>query len=177
MDGFRMNANALFRKAHRWGAILVAGPFLLVVVTGLLLQVKKQVGWVQPPTRKGAGKEPAIGFDAILNAVKSVPEMEVTGWSEISRIDVQPSKGIAKVTSKNHWETQIDLKSGAVLQSAYRRSDLIESLHDGSWFHDNAKLFIFLPSGVIVLGLWLTGMYLFALPWWVKWRRRRAVPR
>lgn len=172
-----MNANVLFRKSHRWGAILVAGPFLVVVVTGLLLQVKKQVSWVQPPTLKGTGKEPAIGFEIILNAVKSVPEAEVSGWSEISRVDVQPAKGIAKVTSKNHWEVQIDLKSGAVLQSAYRRSDLIESLHDGSWFHDNAKLFIFLPSGIIVLGLWFTGMYLFVLPWSVKWRRRRASPR
>lgn len=172
-----MNANVLFRKSHRWGAVLVAAPFLVVVVTGILLQVKKQVTWVQPATQKGIGKEPSLSFEAILAAVKLIPVAEVTSWADIDRIDVQPSKGIAKVTTKKRWEVQVDLKSGDVLQTAYRRSDLIESLHDGSWFHDNAKLFIFLPSGIIVLGLWFTGMYLFVLPWWVKWRRRRASPR
>jgi len=34
-------------------------------------------------------------------------------------------------------------------------------LHDGSWFHDNAKLGIFLPSAIIMLIMSLTGLYLF----------------
>ena len=34
------NPRVFFRKTHRWGAILVAVPFLLVLVSGLLLQVK-----------------------------------------------------------------------------------------------------------------------------------------
>ena len=44
------NPRVFFRKTHRWGAVLVAVPFLLVLVSGLLLQVKKQVPWVQPAT-------------------------------------------------------------------------------------------------------------------------------
>ncbi len=82
-------------------------------------------------------------------------------------------RGIAKLLSRNRWEVQIDLHSGAVLQHAYRRSDLIESLHDGSWFHESAKYWIFLPAGLITLGLWLTGIYLFVLPYTVTWRRHR----
>jgi hypothetical protein len=76
------------------------------------------------------------------------------------------------VQCKNRYEVQVDFQSGAVVQVAYRRSDLIESLHDGSWFGDSAKLYIFLPVAAIVLGLWATGMYLFVLPYAVKWRRR-----
>ena len=44
---------------------------------------------------------------------------------------------------------------------AYRRSDFIESIHDGTYFHDMAKLGVFLPSAIILLVLWITGMYLF----------------
>ncbi|HAH49814.1 MAG TPA: hypothetical protein DCL80_00490, partial [Balneola sp.] len=28
------------RKIHRWGAIIIAIPFLIVLITGLFLQVK-----------------------------------------------------------------------------------------------------------------------------------------
>jgi membrane protein YdbS with pleckstrin-like domain len=68
---------------------------------------------------------------------------------------------------------QVDLQTGESLHVAYRRSDLIESLHDGSWFHDRAKMWIFLPAAVIVLILWLTGMYLFVLPYSVRFSRWR----
>ena len=45
-------------------------------------------------------------------------------------------------------------------------------LHDGSWFHPLAKLWLFLPSGVIVFALWVTGIYLFLLP--IRSRRAKA---
>jgi len=162
------------RKGHRWGAIIVAAPFLLVIVTGLLLQIKKEWSWVQPPTQRGQGKIPAISFEALLAAARSQPEAGVRDWADIDRIDVQPGRGLAKVQAKSRWEIQVDLATGAVLQCAYRRSDLIESLHDGSWFHERAKLWVFLPVAVIVLGLWGTGVYLFILPYTVRWARRRS---
>ncbi len=166
------NPRTFFRKAHRWGAVLVAVPFLLVLVTGCLLQLKKELVWVQPPTKKGAGKEPSASFDAILAAVKAVPEAEVKGWGDIDRIDVRPKDGIVKVQCKNRYEVQVDFQTAKVVQVGYRRSDLIESLHDGSWFHDSFKVYVFLPVAVVVIMLWATGMYLFALPYWVKWKRK-----
>jgi hypothetical protein len=86
-------------------------------------------------------------------------------------VDIRPKDGIIKVTCKSRWEVQVDFQSGEVVQSAYRRSDLIESLHDGSWFGDAAKLYVFLPVAVVVLVLWATGVYLFVLPYSVRWRR------
>ena len=76
-----------------------------------------------------------------------------------------------KVRSNNRWEIQIDTHSGEVTQVAYRRSDLIEQIHDGSWFHDKVKLWIFLPSGIILFVLWITGFYMFLLPYIVNWRK------
>jgi uncharacterized iron-regulated membrane protein len=168
-----INFRVLYRKLHRWGAIIVALPFLLVLVTGIVLQLKKEIAWIQPPTLRGSSNVPQIGMGAILDAAKTVEAAQIQDWKDIDRIDVQPSRGIAKVQAKNRYEIQIDLANGAVLQTAYRRSDLFETLHDGSWFHEGAKLWIFLPSGIIVLGLWMTGIYLFVLPHQVRWSRGR----
>lgn len=120
----------------------------------------------------GVSQAPAIGFDRVLEVCSGIPEMKVKGWGDVNRVDVRPSKGMLKVWAKSNWEAQIDISTGEVLQVAYRRSDLIESIHDGSWLHDAVKLWIFLPAGVTLLLLWLTGMYLFVLPYVVKRRRR-----
>jgi uncharacterized iron-regulated membrane protein len=92
----------------------------------------------------------------------------------VDRLDVRPGKGILKVISTSRWELQLDLGSGEVLQVAYRRSDLIEALHDGSWFHPAVKLWLFLPAGVVVLGLWITGIYLWWLPIGARRRKQAA---
>ena len=160
------------RKIHRWGAILIALPFLIVLVTGVILQLKKDVAWIQPESQKGISLEPSLSFDRILEISKTVPEAEISLWSDIDRLDVRPGKGMVKVRANNHWEIQIDTETGDILQSTYRRSDIIESIHDGSWFHDSAKLWIFLPSGIIVLVLWITGIYLFFVPVISKRRNR-----
>lgn len=168
------NPRVFFRKTHRWGALLIAAPFLLVLISGLLLQVKKQVAWVQPPTKKGKRKAPTISMDAILTAAKSAPEAQVSSWDDIDRLDLRLKDGIIKVQCKNRYEVQVDFQTGEVVQVEYRRSDFIETLHDGSWFGDAVKLYVFLPVAIVVLGLWFTGMYLFALPYMVKWRRKKV---
>jgi uncharacterized iron-regulated membrane protein len=168
-----MKFSVLNRKVHYWLSLVIAVPLLVVIVTGILLQLKKELPWVQPPHNRGSSKELAISFDQILAAARSVPEAEIKGWSDIDRLDVRPGHGMLKVQAKNAWEIQLDAKTGKVLQVAYRRSDFIESLHDGSWFSDLVKSWVFLPSAIILLVLWLTGMYLFWLPIVVKNRRKR----
>ncbi len=156
--------NKWSRKLHRWGAILVVAPVALVIATGLLLQLKKQVAWVQPPTQRGVESDPSLSFAQILEIARSVPEARVDTWDDIDRLDVRPDRGMLKVRARSSWEIQIDTGTGEVLQVAYRRSDLIESIHDGSWFGDPIKLGVFLPSGIVLLCLWLTGVYLWLLP-------------
>lgn len=154
------------RTLHRWGALACAVPLLIVIASGLLLQVKKQVPWVQPPTARGetANADPAQTWSDILAVARSVPEAEIEGWADVDRLDVRPDRGLVKVRCRNRWELQIDLETGAVLASTKRRSDLIESLHDGSFFGDPVKLGVFLPSGLLLLVLWFTGAWLWYLP-------------
>ena len=122
---------------------------------------------------KGTGKAPKVSFDAILEAAKSVPEAEIHSWDDVERLDVRPDRGLVKIQARNRWEIQVDTGTGQVVQKEYRRSDLIESLHDGSWFADSVKLYVFLPVAGIVLGLWCTGIYLFVLPYSSRWWKRR----
>ena len=168
----KSRAPQLNRKLHRWGSILTAAPLLVVIVSGIVLQLKKDWSWVQPPTQRGSTSELTLSFGDILEVAAAVPEAEITGWDDVDRLDVRPSKGMLKLRSKNSYEIQIDAATGEVLQTKYRRSDLIESIHDGSWFGDAAKLWVFLPVAVILLGLWFTGMYLWLLPHLVRRRRR-----
>jgi uncharacterized iron-regulated membrane protein len=169
-----MSAPKLNRTLHRYGAILFAAPLLVVICSGVLLQLKKEWAWVQPPTMRGSGSTPSVSWDAVLAAVRSVPEAEVESWDDIDRLDVRPSRGVLKVRCHNHWEVQLDAATADMLSSTYRRSDLIESIHDGSWFHERVKLWLFLPTAAVLLGLWGTGIYLWLLPLLVRRRRKRA---
>lgn len=159
-----MKFNKFNRKIHYWASIIVAIPILVIILSGLLLQTKKHFVWVQPVELSGTGKIPTISLEQILDVCRTVSEAEIKSWDDINRIDMRPSRGMLKVWSKNNWEIQIDTETGAVLQTAYRRSDIIESIHDGSFFHDAVKMWIFLPSGIVLLLLWLTGIYLFVIP-------------
>lgn len=139
-----------------------------------MLQVKKQSDWIQPPTQKGIAKRPVLAFDNILNIAKSIPELEVEHWQDINKLDVRPGKGIIKVLGSNNWEAQIDAQSGAILQVAFRRSDTIEAIHDGSWFAEGAKLWLFLPAGIILFIMWLSGCVLLITTLKSKFRKRKV---
>jgi uncharacterized iron-regulated membrane protein len=147
----------LNRKIHYWAAAVCFLPVLLVILTGILLLLKKESAWIQPPTAQAQAGEPTFTFENILKACSGLPQAEIKSWEDIARLDIRPDKGLIKVHAKNHWEIQLDQRSGEVLQIAYRRSDFIEALHDGSFFHENVKLGVFLPSALVLLILWITG--------------------
>ncbi len=164
----------LSRRLHRWGSVLTAAPLLVVILTGIVLQLKKDWTWVQPATSYGSTAELVIDWDTILASAASVEDAQIKTWADIDRLDVRPSRGMLKVRAHNSWEVQIDAATGAVLQSKYRRSDLIESIHDGSFFGSGMKLWVFLPTAVVLLGLWITGAYLWWLPHLVRRRRKQV---
>ena len=168
------NWNKWSRKTHYWGSFVIMLPVLLIIVSGILLQLKKEIHWLQPPTKKGqVQNNPTITLDDILSTVKKIDEVNIKSWSDIDKLDLRVEKGIVKVRGKNRWEVQIDTQTKKVLQVAYRRSDLIEQLHDGSWFNEKIKLYIFLPSGIILFILWVTGIYMFILPYFIKWKKKK----
>jgi uncharacterized iron-regulated membrane protein len=173
----RRSLTTLNRKIHHWGSIVVAIPLVIVLVTGVLLLLKKEFTWIQPPTVNGEQKGLALELDQILAVARTIPEAGIESWADVDRLDVRPGKGMVKVRAESSWEIQIDANTGVVLQVAYRRSDLIESIHDGSFFSEYAKLWVFLPSALVLAVLWITGMVLFFHPYIVKVRKNRSVRR
>lgn len=147
------------RLAHRWVAIVIAIPMIFVIVTGIFLQVRKPVDWIQPPTANGSQQyEPTVALERVLSQVKAVPEMQVTDWSDIKLLDLRPKKGIIKVRNHAELETQVDATTGEVLQTAQRRNDFVVRMHDFSAW--NARLWLGLPVRLGFLAIFLTGVYL-----------------
>jgi hypothetical protein len=108
----------------------------------------------------------------MLAAASAHPEAGIQNWSDIDRIDLRVDRGIAKIRANSGWEVQVDTQTAQVLHVAYRRSDIIETLHDGSFFADWIKLYIFLPTGILLIIMWGTGAYLFLLPRIAKRKKR-----
>jgi uncharacterized iron-regulated membrane protein len=162
----------LNRKIHNWASVIIGLPFLLLLITGILLLFKKDITWIQPMTKQGGGTVPTISFAQLFASVREVEKLEVKSWEDITRIDIQPDKGIAKVTTSNSYEAQVDLQNAKILQVAYRRSDLIETLHDGTFFHKKAKYFYSIPIAMTLLVSLLTGIILFIQPYFVRKRKK-----
>lgn len=169
-----MHFNVLNRKVHYWASAVIALPLLVVAVTGSLLQLKKHWTWVQPAEQRGKSKTPVLELSSIMDVLKSRPDLNVQGWEQVNRLDVRPDKGVVKAWLRSDWEVQIDLATGEILQVAYRRSDWIESIHDGSIFGDVVKLGLFFPAAIGLALLWLGGMWMWLYPFLARRRVRRA---
>jgi uncharacterized iron-regulated membrane protein len=155
-----------YRKWHKFIGLSLVFFILVSSLTGILLSWKKEFDILQPPTQKGAAKSlndwlPVEEIASLsLNAFQSKhPESNPT----IDRIDVRPSKGIAKVLLENgYWEIQIDGQSGEVYSIERRHSDWIEQLHDGSIIADWFKWLSMNYLGFGLIVMIITGTWL----WW-----------
>jgi len=166
------------RKLHRFLGLSVAIILFISALTGILLALKKDVSLLQPPTQKSEVDKKAawikvedfskIAYDGLI---ASYPEQKE---NTVDRIDLRPSKGIAKVLfDKGHWEVQVDGRSGEILSIAKRHSDWIEALHDGSIISDWFKLISMHYLGIGVILLLISGIYLWCGPRKVRYSRRR----
>jgi hypothetical protein len=99
-----MSFNVLNRKVHYWAAFVAAGPLLVMIASGLLLQTKKHWAWVQPVEHRGTGEAPSIDLEGILASLKTVPEMKVESWADVNRLDVRPGRGVVKAWLMNGYE-------------------------------------------------------------------------
>lgn len=154
-----------FRNWHRLLGLTLSVFLIISAITGILLAVKKDIDFIQPPSQKGISKNldtwksvAELSELATIAFYKAHPEQK---GNLVDRLDVRPSKGTAKVLFKNgNWEVQIDGTTGEVKSIAKRYSDWIESLHDGSIINDTFKLISMnvLGFGVLFMigsGLWL----------------------
>jgi uncharacterized iron-regulated membrane protein len=158
-----LSINKQTRKLHYWISPIIFIPVVIIFSTGVLLQFKKQSNWIQPNVVITSKSKPVM-LNAYLESAKTVSEAKIYSWNDIDRIDIRPNKGIAKIRSKNNWEIQLDIESAEIYSVSFRRSDIIESVHDGSFFSDYVKFGLFFPSGILLIVLSFTGIYMFIVP-------------
>ena len=167
-----MSFRKVNRSTHKWASIIVAIPVLIIILTGILLLIKKEFSYLQPASQSGVSNVPSISFDVILQQAKSVEEAQVESWDSIDRLDVRPSKGIIKISTNSQWEIQLDSETAEILHVAYRRSDTIEQIHDGTYWQKNANLWLSLPVAITLLLISLTGLFLFFYPYYKRFQKR-----
>ena len=170
-----MTAAKLLRQIHYWISLPLLFTIFVVAITGTLLALKKDFAALQPPTQNGARpgdlQRPVADLVA---AAATAPGQAGTRWQDVERIDVRPADGVAKVILHSRTEIQVDLATGKVLQTGYRTSDWLETVHDFSILGDWAKYAFSFGTGVTLIAMAASGAYLFLLPFLVKRRKRRT---
>ena len=161
------------RKIHRWTGLSLLVFFILIALSGILLGWKKNSqGYILPDTMKGQTAELNDWLSINRLSQLALAAAEDLKQPTIDRIDIRPDKGVAKFTfTDSYLEIQIDGATGQVLQSALRRSDWIEQLHDGSivdltfgWKAGFFKLIYTSLMGLALLTFAATGFWLWYGP-------------
>ena len=127
----------LLRHLHHSSLAILSVFFMLIIITGVLLSWKKNSnGYLLPETKTSEilNSKAWLSADSLIFIAQTAYfEYFEAPPAGIDRIDIRPTKGIAKVTFINsYYEVQLDGKTGNVLNFGKRRSDFIEDLHDGS---------------------------------------------
>lgn len=164
--------NRFLRTWHRRISIFIALPFLITVVTGILLATRAFNPWVSAPVPE-IKTELTLSYADVLRIAKDVPDAQITSWNEIAQINAAPKTGIIRVRTKNHWELAINGSTGEVLSSTPRRVGWLVALHEGEFFGSYVRYGLFLPSAICVLFLLLSGVGIYAISWRNKRRLRQ----
>ena len=148
---------------------------ILSAITGILLAFKKNSNTLQPPTQSGktTNSELFIPIDSLLSIAHTESQSRFPDQTmQVDRLDIRPNKGIAKVILKpGYYEFQIDLSTGEIYSTAKRHSDWIEKVHDGSIVSDTFKVVSMNVLGFGLLGLTVSGLFLWFGPKWIRKRK------
>ncbi|MEZ5990276.1 MAG: PepSY-associated TM helix domain-containing protein [Planctomycetota bacterium] len=170
-----MRLYKLLWDTHRWVGV---GASLLVVLaasTGLLLLLKKDVAWIQPPTQRDRAEGPYLSIEALYERLFALGRPDLRSEADIERVDFRPGKKVYKVhLVRDHQEVQVGAVSGAILSQEKRWSDFLEDLHDGSFAGGLAHGWLWPLFAACLAFLALSGLWLWLEPLLRRARRRRA---
>ena len=162
-----MSAARLLRKVHYWISLPLFVTVTLIAVTGATLSLKKDFAALQPPTQQGSSP------GDLSRPIAELVQAATPDWRQVDRIDIRPEDGIAKVILRDRTEVQVDLSTAEALQTGWRTSDWLETLHDFSMFGNWAKYVFSFGTGVLLIAMVATGFYLFLLPFLTRRRKTR----
>ena len=166
------------RQLHRWVGIVSALFLAQIAVTGFLLANKGRFEWLRPPeveAQQVAGAHEIVSVHAATRAAFALGHPNLRTMKDVDRVDYRPKSNIFKIVSKEGYrEVQVDGGTGEVLSHAPRNDQLMEDIHDLSFYADWTHA-LFLPLVALALfGLAFSGIGLFLTPVYRRWAFRRG---
>ncbi len=166
------------RQTHKWIGVILSLFLALLAVTGFFLATKKKFAWMQPPPAEAVKVVEAaeiITIEQALEAAYARGHKELQKLDDIDRVDYRPRDNIFKVISNEGYiEIQVDGSTGKVLSDSFRNDQLMEDIHDLSFFADLAHTWL-LPAVAIGLAtLAVTGITLFMTPVYRRWQFKKT---
>jgi uncharacterized iron-regulated membrane protein len=170
------------RKIHNTSSLYILIFLLTIAVTGILLGLKKHSGgYILADTAQGTTGDLKkwLATDTLYTIACNVLHDSVSSdlSTEISRIDMRPSRGTVKfVFEKHYWGVQLDGATGLPLKVERRRSDIIENIHTGlildfyfNTRNEPIKLIYTVTLGIALILLIITGFWL----WYARKQRQK----
>jgi len=157
-----------FRAVHRICGFIGALALILISLTGFLLALKGQVSAIKIPTQKGTKfvtQQDLIHPSVVMEKAFALGIAELAEIGHIDRLELHLGKSVYKVTSKEGYhEVQVDGVSGKVLSVGKRNDQLLEDIHDLSYFHPSFRIWVLPVVATILFVLGTTGLVIYITP-------------
>jgi uncharacterized iron-regulated membrane protein len=145
-----MNIRALHRKLSLYTFI----PLGIILVSGIILQLRNQFEWIQPTlVETKADQGPLLAPDVLIQKLN-------LNEKEIEQIIYKPSKNNASLRLKSGEEIQLNAQTAEVLKRAMRRTNLLIDIHQGSILGPIGQYGIYLLTALGMIILYITGVNL-----------------
>ncbi len=165
---------------HLVGGLVVAAYLVVLSVTGVMLNHKRELGLMVEPVRILESED--------VEKFKAVPLSEIVGWAtaaarakgvhdDVRFADYRPLSGYVKVRFKDDAQTEVvvDAYEDRVYSTATRDDQWLEALHSGLYWGPQWGI-LSDASGVFLILLSANGIYLWIAPAWRGRNRPRPHP-
>jgi uncharacterized iron-regulated membrane protein len=144
----------MWKKWHRIVALMITIPLILIVASGLILQLRNQFESIQPKALSSTLEPnfPLLSLDQVIGSL---------GGKNIDQIIYRPSKGNLSIRMKDGMDIQIHPQTGEILKRAPRRTNFLIDLHQGTWIGSFGQYFIYLPASVGLAFLIVSGIAIY----------------
>jgi uncharacterized iron-regulated membrane protein len=162
------------RSLHRWIGFIACLFLATISVTGFFLAMKGRFGFMRPPVQEAAAlgrPEDILPVAEVLRIAFAAGHPELSEVGEVDRVDYRPGDNVFKVVSKDGYrEVQVDGTEGKIVSDAFRNDQLMEDIHDMSFFADAAHGYLLPVVAVCLCFLSITGIIIFLTPVIRRWK-------
>ncbi len=168
------------RNLHKLIGLFACLFLCALSLTGFFLAMKSRFGWIRPEAQSGteyASTAELAPIHVVLDAAFSAGFEEVKTVEDIDRLELHAEDRIWKVLSKeNYREIQIDGVTGEILSRGQRNDQLLEQLHDFSFFSDTLHDWVLPLIAFALFILSLSGVIMYLVPVFRRWKFNRKHP-